>query len=297
MEFELGQYQEPARNQAHADFIENVTALKAHNPSVARHDVKGFMTYIYNKAFEWSVGIDPEYTIVDAVDKFTLMKEYRVGVDLGIPADEIIAQATTAEELINQFKPSEVHPSVRFAMNSDHHEWLYNLTHLWTEPRNYEVIERLRANKVNLPLLLDVIGLEREEMQDCYVSGLTAAMVLTAGLNAKKYTVKDEKKEEVFAPTVQLTTDEGGVTTITVANLSTIEHTGSGAYPRTRKIEIGERGSAAGSGVGGTGTGAAACEMLEPLCEATFDIYENGMDEGYFNYETHVQFPSHALTV
>jgi len=274
-------------------FAHEAGKIELANPDIANHDIRSSITIIQNglvDIFEYLS--DEEFDQLYAALKINLDSSSE-DISLVI-ADKIAAIQTIVQGIQNRDESIAIPSQVRFALNPEHHAFLYHLHDLWNNPNNIHTIESLRRCRVDLPLLLEAFGVQYDDScAEVEVSGVIAGMTLSNARNASKYALKGTM------PTARLIMDNGDYQ-LCIANQSINPHVlPDQAYPHERPIALGNRGSAAmATHVLGKGTGAYAMKVLGILHNAQSHIWETGAatidDMMVYEYESRISFPSYA---
>ena len=273
-------------------FAHEAGKIELENPDIANHDIKSAITSIQNGSADIF-----EYLSDEEFDQ--LYRDLMIDLDSSgeeishVIAGKIESIQTIVEEVQKRDEKLVVPSQVRFALNPEHHEFLYHLHNLWKNPNNLHTIESLRRCRVDLPLLLEAFGVQGDDScANVVVSGVIAGMALSSARNAVKYAAKET------IPVARLIENQnGGNSTLSIYNESAIAHSlPNEPYPHLRPISLGERGQATSSSVPGTGTGAWAMKVLGLLHGAEYQMWEMApeTDEGLFLYQTTIVFPPFA---
>jgi len=273
-------------------FAAEASALLVEHPGVVSHDISSFISMNLQVPIAL---MDPEF-IDDSdliFDQVVSIQPKEMSPDWNIRQENIAKKIEKAQKELIRQNVTNIPVAIQFALNPDHHGWLYELTQLWENPKVLDVHSHLKQCQVDLPLFLEVLGVSIEDgniHEGMRVNGSTAAILLTIGRNAVKYAYPDS------VPVARLTQTDN-LCTLTIVNDSTNKHIGKGSYPHERPIKLGSRGMAQETGVEGTGIGARSAQILALLdIGAHYIMKETGITgEGRFGYETQIQFPSHAL--
>ena len=271
--------------------IEAYKIQKKH-PGIANHDIKSASALIQN-------GIEALYDHLLDEEFEQLYSELIVNINSPHEDIDLIIQSKTSlireiTEQMQQRNPDvTIPPQIQFALNPEHHRFLYYLHNLWKEPNNIHTIESLRRCRVDLPLLLETFGvLPDDSCAGVEVSGVIGGIALSSTRNAVKYAEKDT------IPIASFTENDEEKCILSIYNLSGVQHAlPDEPYPHLRPIALGERGTAAGSTlIPGTGTGAWAMKVLGLLHGAQYHLWEDAPenDEDVFPYRTTIEFPSFA---
>lgn len=286
--------------QSYGIFADEARKIEQVNPGIANHDIKTAVGVVQSGIEDY----DPFLTNNQFNDMLRNLE-----ISLTSPSD--VLEATIQRkidgiqqiiiEIQDKLRGSYQNPDfmlgipkqVQFALNPEHHRFLYYLHNLWKEPNNIHTIESLRRCRVDLPLLLETFGvLPDDSCAGVEVSGVIGGIALSSTRNAVKYAEKDT------IPIASFTENDEEKCILSIYNLSGVQHAlPDEPYPHLRPIALGERGAAAGNTlIPGTGTGAWAMKVLGLLHDAQYHIWEmaDKNEEGQFSYQTTIQFPSFA---